>query len=155
MTLHRPGLFVAAALALYALAAPRADAACNDKKIMAMAKDGRSAKTIAKACGMPAAKVRGVIEAQAEDDAPPAAAPAQAERAQRTIPAQRPAKTQQAEAADKLPSGSGLALCDCQGSVPYGDKAPELRCRSGTSIATPCAGYCPPSGIAPWRRICS
>ncbi|MGE8686023.1 MAG: hypothetical protein ACN6PJ_02730 [Achromobacter sp.] len=155
MTLHRPGFLAAAALALYMLAAPRADAACSDKKIQAMAKDGRSAKAIAKACGIPAAKVRDAIESDVVEEAPPAVSPGLAERAQRAERAERAAKAEQAEAASKLPSGSGLARCDCQGTVPYGDKVPELRCRSGTSIATPCAGYCPPDGVAPWRRICS
>lgn len=155
MTLHRPGFFVAAALALYALAAPRADAACSDKRIQAMAKDGRSANAIAKACGMPAAKVRDVIDGDGGGEAPPAVSPGLAERTERAERAERAAKAEQAEAASKLPSGSGLARCDCRGVVPYGDKAPEQRCRSGTSIATPCAGYCPPNGVAPWRRICS
>lgn len=144
MTLHKPGLLAAAAFAFYALALPRADAACSDKRILAMAQEGRPEKAIAKTCGMPAARVRGVIESGGE-----AAGPELAER-------QAEQQARQEEAARKLlPPGSGLARCDCQGSVPYGDKAPERRCRSGTSIATPCPGYCPPNGIAPWRRICS
>jgi hypothetical protein len=146
MTLRRPGLLAAIALALYALALPRADAACSDRKIQSMADDGRSVKAIAKACNMPAAKVRGIIGKDDGDAPPPAARPQGAPRADKAEPP---------EAAGKLPSGSGLAMCDCQGSVPYGAKAAELRCQSGTSIATPCAGYCPPNGIAPWRRICS
>ncbi|MFY0479807.1 hypothetical protein [Achromobacter marplatensis] len=94
-------------------------------------------KAIAKACNMPAAKVRGVVESDdGNDDA--------------AASSQTPAP-----AVKKLPSGAGLASCDCQGTVPYGDKAPELRCQSGVSIATPCAGYCPPRGVAPWRRVCS
>jgi hypothetical protein len=107
MTLTSPGIFLAAALALWVLAAPRAEAACSDKKIVAMANDGRTVNAIAKACSMPTAKVR------------------------------------------------GLASCDCQGMVPYGERAPDLRCQSGMSMATPCAGYCSPHGVAPWRRICS
>ncbi|ASC67723.1 hypothetical protein EUC41_03735 [Achromobacter denitrificans] len=177
MTLpYRPGFLAAAVLALYALMAPSAEAACADKKILAMAKDGRSVQSIAKACNMPAAKVRGVIDGDDADKAPPPssrAAPSSsatssspssappASAAARNDRAERKDKTAKGELFDspdisrKLPSGAGLVLCDCQGSVPYGEKAPELRCQSGTSIATPCAGYCPPTGIAPWRRICS
>ncbi|MGB3430377.1 hypothetical protein [Achromobacter sp.] len=143
MTLTRPGILLAAALALFALAAPRADAACAEKKILAMANDGRTVNAIAKACNMPAAKIRGVIEradADAEAPAPPAA---KAERAA------------ESDLVKKLPSGAGLAQCDCQGMVPYGERAPDLRCQSGMSMATPCAGYCSPHGVAPWRRICS
>ncbi|QKH38809.1 hypothetical protein FOC84_29305 [Achromobacter pestifer] len=142
MTYTRPGFFLAAALALWVLAAPRVEAACNDKKILAMANDGRTVNAIAKACNMPAAKVRGVIErADADDEAPPPTP--KAERA--AVP----------ELVKKLPSGAGLASCDCQGMVPYGERAPDLRCQSGMSMATPCAGYCSPHGVAPWRRICS
>ncbi len=144
MTLTSPGIFLAAALALWLLAAPRAEAACSDKKIVAMANDGRTVNAIAKACSMPTAKVRGVIErADANDEAPPPAPKAKAERA--AVP----------ELPKKLPSGAGLASCDCQGMVPYGERAPDLRCQSGMSMATPCAGYCSPHGVAPWRRICS
>ncbi|NGT15355.1 hypothetical protein [Achromobacter insolitus] len=143
MTLIRPGMLFAAAIALFALAAPRADAACSDKKIVAMANDGRTVNAIAKACSMPAAKVRGVIErADAEDEAPPPVA-----KVERTAPPEPVSKL--------LPSGAGLARCDCQGMVPYGERVPELRCQSGMSMATPCAGYCSPQGVAPWRRICS
>ncbi|MGY6273124.1 hypothetical protein ACXIUT_25905 [Achromobacter denitrificans] len=154
MTLHRPGLFIAAVLALAAWAAPRADAACSDAKIQAMAKDGRSVKAIAKACNMPSSKVRGAVEGDG-DKAP--ARPGRSERSEPAAPVRKAGPAPKAESAEagKLPSGSGLVRCDCQGSVPYGDKAPEQRCQSGTSIATPCAGYCPPAGIAPWRRICS
>ncbi|MNV54206.1 hypothetical protein D3C71_1463830 [compost metagenome] len=116
---------------------PAANAACSDKKILSMSDEGKSVKAIAKACNMPAAKVRTVVES--DDGSADAAASAPA-----------PAPT-----VKKLPSGAGLASCDCQGTVPYGDKAPELRCQSGVSIATPCAGYCPPRGVAPWRRVCS
>ncbi|MDR6599754.1 hypothetical protein J2732_000737 [Achromobacter deleyi] len=86
---------------------------------------------------MPAAKVRAVVDSDDGDDAAAASS-------------QPPVTT-----VKKLPSGAGVATCDCQGTVPYGDKAPELRCQSGVSIATPCAGYCPPRGVAPWRRVCS
>ncbi len=145
MTLTRPGILLAAALGLFALHAPRADAACSDKKILAMANDGRSVNAIAKACNMQASKVRAAIgRADADDEAPPA-----------TDKVQGAARAAPAELAKKLPSGAGLALCDCQGSVPYGDKAPEQRCQSGMSMAMPCAGYCSPLGVAPWRRICS
>ncbi|WP_251880109.1 hypothetical protein [Achromobacter sp. Marseille-Q4954] len=146
MTLTSPGIFLAAALALWILAAPRAEAACADKKILSMANDGRTVNAIAKACGMPAAKVRGVIErADAADDAPPPA-PTPKAKAERAAAPEPPRK---------LPSGAGLAQCDCQGMVPYGERAPDLRCQSGMSMATPCAGYCSPHGVAPWRRICS
>ncbi|NMK49838.1 hypothetical protein [Achromobacter sp. Bel] len=114
-----------------------ANAACSDKKILSMSDEGKSVKAIAKACNMPAAKVRAVVESDDAGEDATASAPA-------------PAPT-----VKKLPSGAGLASCDCQGTVPYGDKAPELRCQSGVSIATPCAGYCPPRGVAPWRRVCS
>ena len=144
MTYTRPGILLAAALALWVLAAPRAEAACNDKKILSMANDGRTVNAIAKACNMPAAKVRGVIErADADDEAPPPA------------PKAKPARAAVPELPKKLPSGAGLASCDCQGMVPYGERAPDLRCQSGMSMATPCAGYCSPHGVAPWRRICS
>ncbi|MCD0499891.1 hypothetical protein LP085_23750 [Achromobacter sp. MY14] len=104
---------------------------------MTMADDGKSVKAIAKACNMTVAKVRAAMQSKDDDgDGLAAAAPA-------------------APAPKKLPSGAGLASCDCQGTVPYGDKAPEQRCESGMSMATPCAGYCPPRGIAPWRRVCS
>lgn len=144
MTFTRAGVFLAAAFGLFVLSAQRADAACADKKILAMANDGRTVNAIAKACNMPAAKVRGVIErADADDAAPPPAATPKAERAAAQ------------ELVKKLPSGAGLAQCDCQGMVPYGERAPDLRCQSGMSMATPCAGYCSPHGVAPWRRICS
>lgn len=142
MTLARPGIFLAAAFALLMLSAPRADAACADKKILAMADDGRTVNAIAKACNMPSAKIRGIIErADTDNDAPP--------------PAAKPQRAAPPELVKRLPSGAGLALCDCQGTVPYGERVPELRCQSGMSMATPCAGYCSPQGVAPWRRICS
>ena len=143
MTFTRAGVFLAAAFGLFVLSAQRADAACADKKILAMANDGRTVNAIAKACNMPSAKIRGVIErADADDDAP---AP----------PAAKAERTAEADPIKKLPSGAGLAQCDCQGMVPYGERAPDLRCQSGMSMATPCAGYCSPHGVAPWRRICS
>ncbi len=145
MAWTRTGFFLAAALALSAAFSLPADAACSDKKIVAMANDGRTVNAIAKACNMQAAKVRGVIQqADADDEAPASAA--QDPRPQRTPPA---------ELVKKLPSDAGVALCDCQGTVPYGEKAPEQRCQSGMSMAMPCAGYCSPQGVAPWRRICS
>ncbi|MFD4836631.1 hypothetical protein ACFWP0_03930 [Achromobacter sp. NPDC058515] len=151
MTLHRPGLFAAAVLALLVLPIPHADAACSDKKIAAMANEGRSVKSIAKSCNMPAAKVRGVVDEGNEPSRPQALAPSQAPPPAKAKPKPSP----EPEAIKGLPSGAGLASCDCKGSVPYGNKAPELRCQSGVSIATPCPGYCSPHGIAPWRRICS
>lgn len=145
MAWTRTGFFLAAALGLSAAFSSPADAACSDKKIVAMANDGRTVNAIAKACNMPAAKVRGIIQqADADDEAPPSAG--QSQRAERVAPA---------ELVKKLPSGAGVALCDCQGTVPYGEKAPEQRCQSGMSMAMPCAGYCSPQGLAPWRRICS
>lgn len=98
-----------------------AQAACADKKILSMSEDGKSVKAIAKACAMPAAKVRAVIASNNDsEDAAPSSPSAPAAAA--------------APGVKKLPSGSGLASCDCQGTVPYGDKAPELRCQSGVSI---------------------
>ncbi|WP_315129941.1 hypothetical protein [Achromobacter marplatensis] len=137
MTLYRAVIPAIMLIALFSALPSPAHAACSDKKILAMSDEGKSVKAIAKACNMPAAKVRAVVESDDgnEDAAASAAAPAPLVK--------------------KLPSGAGLASCDCQGTVPYGDKAPELRCQSGVSIATPCAGYCPPRGVAPWRRVCS
>lgn len=145
MALTRYGLFLAAALALFAALSSPAAAACSDKRILAMANDGRTVNAIAKTCNMQAAKVRGVIQqADTAEEAPASAA--QDPRPQRAPPT---------ELVKKLPSGAGVALCDCQGTVPYGEKAPEQRCQSGMSMAMPCAGYCSPQGVAPWRRICS
>lgn len=168
MTLHRPRLFAAAVFALITLSTSNADAACSDKKIVAMAKEGQSAKSIAKSCNMPVAKVREVTAGASEEPPKPrsqAQAPPQAQaqaQAQAQPQAQpqakakpKPAPAPEPEPVKGLPSGAGLARCDCQGSVPYGNREPELRCQSGVSIATPCPGYCSPFGIAPWRRICS
>jgi hypothetical protein len=168
MTLRRPGWFAAIIVTLIALPLADAQAACSDKKIIAMAGDGRSVKAIAKSCNMPVAKVRNVVD----DEAPPiqaqsqypgksqsqgqtqgqtqALAPAQSQAQGKT----KPKPSAEAEVPKGLPSGAGLARCDCKGSVPYGNKEPELRCQSGVSLATPCPGYCSPHGIAPWRRIC-
>ncbi|MBB1593061.1 hypothetical protein [Achromobacter sp. UMC46] len=137
MTLCRAVLSTVLFCAVSAGFPSAADAACSDKKILSMSDEGKSVKAIAKACNMPAAKVRAAIESDEGN-------------ADASADASTPAP-----AARKLPSGSGLASCDCQGTVPYGEKAPELRCQSGISIATPCAGYCPPRGVAPWRRVCS
>ncbi len=137
MTLCRAALSAFMFCAAFSAFPSPAHAACSDKKILSMSDEGKSVKSIAKACNMPAAKVRAVVDSDDGDEA--AAASSQA-----------PATT-----VKKLPSGAGVATCDCQGTVPYGDKAPELRCQSGVSIATPCAGYCPPRGVAPWRRVCS
>lgn len=145
MALTRSGFFLAAAFALFAAFTSLADAACSDKRILAMANDGRTVNAIAKACNMQAAKVRGVIQQADADDEAPASAARDA----------RPERAAPAELVKKLPSGAGVALCDCQGTVPYGEKAPEQRCQSGMSMAMPCAGYCSPLGVAPWRRICS
>lgn len=136
MTWRQPLFRALIVLALFVGLSPPSQAACSDKKILSLSDEGKSVKAIAKACNMAAAKVRAVVDADdnAADDVA-AAAPVDVPR--------------------KLPSGAGLASCDCQGTVPYGDQAPEQRCQSGTSIATPCAGYCPPRGIAPWRRVCS
>lgn len=137
MTRCQPLLFMTVLFALSAGFSAPSQAACSDQKIMTMADDGKSVKAIAKACNMTVAKVRAAMQSKDDDgDGLAAAAPA-------------------APAPKKLPSGAGLASCDCQGTVPYGDKAPEQRCESGMSMATPCAGYCPPRGIAPWRRVCS
>lgn len=156
MTLRRPGWFAAIIVTFIALPLADAQAACSDKKIIAMADDGRSVKAIAKSCNMPVAKVRDVVD----DEAPPSQAQAPG-MAQALAPAQsppqgktRPKPGAEPEAPKGLPPGAGLARCDCKGSVPYGNKEPELRCQSGVSIATPCPGYCSPHGIAPWRRIC-
>lgn len=138
MSWRHPLLPALLLLALFGAYATPTQAACSDKKIISLSDEGKSVKAIAKTCNMTVAKVRAVVEADdntAEDVAAATPAPA--------------------PAPSKLPSGAGLASCDCQGTVPYGDKAPEQRCQSGTSIATPCAGYCPPRGIAPWRRVCS
>lgn len=136
MILHRSLFPAIVLLALCALFSSTGNAACSDKKILSMSEEGKSVKAIAKACNMPVAKVRAVVES--DDD--------KEDVASATPPPVVPRK---------LPSGAGLASCDCQGTVPYGEKVPELRCQSGVSIATPCAGYCPPRGIAPWRRVCS
>lgn len=167
MTLHRPGLFAAAFFAFITLSTSNADAACSDKKIVAMTKEGRSVKSIAKACSMPEAKVREATR-EAGDEAPkpqsqaqPQAQPQPQSQPQAQAQAQqgkqkpKPATAPAPEPAPGLPSGAGLARCDCKGSVPYGNREPESRCQSGVSIATPCPGYCSPYGIAPWRRICS
>lgn len=140
MILHRPLFPAVILLAFCALFSSSAYAACSDKKILSMSDEGKSVKAIAKACNMPVAKVRAVVDTDDNNDDATAAASAAAP------PAPLPRK---------LPSGAGVITCDCQGTVPYGEKAPELRCQSGVSIATPCAGYCPPRGIAPWRRVCS
>lgn len=137
MILHRPLFPAIVLLVSCALFSTWANAACSDKKIVSMSDEGKSVKAIAKACNMPIAKVRAVVESDDEKETVAAAAPP---------PAVLPRK---------LPSGAGVAMCDCQGTVPYGEKEPELRCQSGVSIATPCAGYCPPRGVAPWRRVCS
>ncbi|KAG1079146.1 hypothetical protein G6F40_016432 [Rhizopus arrhizus] len=65
-----------------------------------MSDEGKSVKAIAKACNMPAAKVRAVVDSDDgnEDATASAAAPAPIIK--------------------KLPSGAGLASCDCQGTVP-------------------------------------
>ncbi|PND35249.1 hypothetical protein C1I89_02335 [Achromobacter pulmonis] len=146
MILHRAVLCAAAVLALNGWAAPSAEAACSEEKIQAMAEDGRSTRSIARACGMSNAKVRGVIEG-IEAGAVVKALP---------VPPATPAPAPEPDpAAGKLPAGSALARCDCQGWMPAGEKAPESRCQSGMSITAPCPGYCPPRGIAPWRRVCS
>ncbi|QVQ28165.1 hypothetical protein [Achromobacter deleyi] len=162
MTLHRPRLFAAAVFAFITLSTSNADAACSDKKIVAMAKDGQSVKSIAKSCNMPVAKVREVTAGTSEEPPKPksqAQASPQAQAQAQTQPQAKakpkPAPTPEPEPVKGLPSGAGLARCDCKGSVPYGNREPELRCQSGVSIATPCPGYCSPFGIAPWRRICS
>ncbi|KRC79213.1 hypothetical protein D3C87_387910 [compost metagenome] len=170
MTLHRPGVFAAAVFVVISLSTSNADAACSEKKIVAMAKEGRSIKSIAKSCNMPAAKVREAAgdagaepsKPQAATQNPPQSSPQTPSQTPPQAPAQTPAKGKpkavappEPEPAPGLPSGAGLASCDCKGSVPYGKRAPELRCQSGMSIATPCPGYCSPHGIAPWRRICS
>ena len=139
MTWRQPLLFMIVLVALSGVFSAPSRAACSDQKIMTMAGDGKSVKAIAKACNMPVAKVRAAMQNQIDDDDDGVAA---ATAAPALVP-------------KKLPSGAGLASCDCQGTVPYGDKDPEQRCESGMSIATPCAGYCPPRGIAPWRRVCS
>ncbi|WP_332608145.1 hypothetical protein [Achromobacter sp. ESBL13] len=136
MTWRQPLFRALIVLALFAGFSAPSQAACSDKKILSLSDEGKSVKAIAKTCNMTAAKVRAVVDA--DDNA--------AEDVAAATPVDVPGK---------LPSGAGLASCDCQGTVPYGDKAPEQRCQSGTSIATPCAGYCPPRGIAPWRRVCS
>lgn len=151
-----------------ALLASPAHAACSDKKIMSMSAQGKSVSAIAKACNQPAAKVRALIESdgsKGDDVAKPVAnaEPKPASKPAANATSKSAAKTtDNTSAADpdpllprKLPSGAGLVSCDCQGTVPYGEKTPELRCQSGMSIATPCAGYCPPRGVAPWRRVCS
>lgn len=157
MTLRGAGLWAAAVFAFFVLPMSDADAACSDKKILSMANDGRSIKSIAKSCNMPQAKVRGVVDETRDELPKPQAealpAPPQPLAQSRAKP--KPGPAQEPEAPKGLPSGAGLASCDCKGSVPYGDKEPELRCQSGVSIATPCPGYCSPHGIAPWRRICS
>lgn len=138
MTWRQPLLGMTVLVALSGVFAAPSQAACSDQKITALADDGKSVKAIAKACNMTMAKVRAALQDKDKDndgDNLAVAAPAPVPK--------------------KLPSGAGLASCDCQGTVPYGDKAPEQRCESGMSIATPCAGYCPPRGIAPWRRVCS
>ncbi|WP_454674178.1 hypothetical protein [Achromobacter pestifer] len=137
MILYRVVLPAMLLFVLFAAYSGGAVAACTDKKIRSMSDEGKSVKAIAKTCAMPQAKVQAVIDSDDSDDTAAASA------------------LDATPAIKKLPSGAGLASCDCQGTVPYGDKAPELRCQSGVSIATPCAGYCPPRGIAPWRRVCS
>lgn len=177
MISHRASFSASVLLAFFtvcasALLASPAHAACSDKKVMSMSAQGKSVSAIAKACNQPAAKVRALIEsdggkgdeaAKSVAKSPPAAAVKSEPKPAATVSPKAAGKTaDKASAADpdpllprKLPSGAGLVSCDCQGTVPYGDKAPELRCQSGMSIATPCAGYCPPRGVAPWRRVCS
>lgn len=139
MILHRSLFLAIVSIAILGGFSTPAHAACSDKKILSMSDEGKSVKAIAKSCNMPVAKVRAVVESDDNNDDVAAASPS---------PSAAPLPR-------KLPSGAGLASCDCKGSIPYGEKAPELRCQSGVSIAMPCAGYCPPRGIAPWRQVCS
>lgn len=124
MARFKIGLAVTVLLSLAMPSSPQADELCSKSKVISLAKEGSTIKSIATQCGMSPSQVKATLEEK--------------------TPASKPSA---------MPSGTPLQVCGCYGYVPFGYTEFAPMCESQTAIASPCPGMCAMGG-SPWRRVC-